>query len=141
MLCVEDCLDALSWVRDIGGLPATVARAAANADALYDWVARAPWVEPLAVDPLTRSHTSVALRFVEPGLLKSGDAEALKVSRRMVRLLESEGAAYDIGAYRGMPPGLRIWCGTTVEKADILALLPWLEWAYAEARTRTDVEA
>ncbi|HXE01762.1 MAG TPA: phosphoserine aminotransferase, partial [Hyphomicrobium sp.] len=112
-----------------------------NAAALYDWIERTPWVEPLAIDPLTRSHTSVAMRFVDPDLLKAGDAAALNVTRDMVRVLEAEGAAYDIAAYRGMPPGLRIWCGTTIEKNDILALTPWLDWAYTQARARVSLEA
>jgi len=141
MLCVEDCLDALGWVKEIGGIEATVGRAKTNAAALYDWIERTPWVEPLAIDPLTRSHTSVAMRFVDPDLLKAGDAAALNVTRDMVRVLEAEGAAYDIAAYRGMPPGLRIWCGTTIEKNDILALTPWLDWAYTQARARVSLEA
>jgi len=140
MLCVEDYLDALRWVKDLGGLKATIARARANAAILYDWVARTAWVAPLAVDPTLRSQTSVAMRFTEPELLAGGGALALKIMREMVRLLESEKAAYDIGAYHGMPPGLRVWCGTTVETADIRALLPWLEWAYAEARRTSRLE-
>jgi phosphoserine aminotransferase len=134
MLCVEDCLDALNWVKSTGGIEATIARAKSNATALYDWVERTPWLEPLAADPKTRSHTSVAIRFTEPGLLQAGEEAGVKVMREMARLLEEEGAAYDIAAYRGMPPGLRIWCGATVEKADLVALFPWLEWAYAQAR-------
>jgi phosphoserine aminotransferase len=134
MLCVEDYLDSLAWVKDIGGLDATIARARVNAAVLYDWIEKTPWLAPLAVDPVTRSNTSVAMRFAAPDLLAAGDAAAQNVAREMVRLLEAEHAAFDIGAYRGMPPGLRIWCGTTVETADIKRLLPWLEWAYAEAR-------
>ena len=141
MLCVEDYLDALGWVKEIGGIEETIGRARVNATVLYDWIERTPWVEPLAIDPLTRSHTSVAMRFAEPDLLKAGDAAALKVTRDMTRVLEAEGAAYDIAAYRGMPPGLRIWCGTTVETSDIRALLPWLEWAYTQARARVSLEA
>ena len=141
MLCVEDYLDALGWVKEIGGIEETIGRARVNATVLYDWIERTPWVEPLAIDPLTRSHTSVAMRFAEPDLLKAGDAAALKVTRDMTRVLEAEGAAYDIAAYRGMPPGLRIWCGTTVETSDIRALLPWLEWAYTQARARVSLDA
>jgi phosphoserine aminotransferase len=138
MLCVEDYLDALQWAESIGGLDATVARARANSSALYEWIARTAWVAPLAVDAATRSHTSVAMRFAEPALVTAGEAVRLDVMRGMVRLLEAEGAAFDIAAYRGMPAGLRIWCGTTVETGDIVALLPWLEWAYAEARLGVD---
>jgi phosphoserine aminotransferase len=133
MLCVEDYLDALAWAEGLGGLEATIARARANAAVLYEWIARTPWVAPLALDPRTRSHTSVAMRFTEPDLLDAGESAALEVMRDMVRRLEAEQAAFDIGAYRGMPAGLRIWCGTTVETADIVALLPWLEWAYAQS--------
>ncbi|WP_041320462.1 phosphoserine transaminase [Hyphomicrobium denitrificans] len=136
MLCVEDYLDALNWVREIGGIDATIARTHANAQALYSWIDRTPWVEALPIDPRTRSETSVAIRFVEPDVMALGEAKALAVQREMVRLLESEKAALDIGAYRGMPIGLRIWCGPTVEEADLLDLLPWLDWAYAEARRK-----
>ena len=135
MLCVEDYLDALAWAESIGGLDATIARARANSSALYEWISRTTWVAPLAVDPGTRSHTSVAMRFAEPALANASETMRLDVMRNMVRLLEAEGAAFDVAAYRGMPAGLRIWCGTTVETADIVALLPWLEWAYAEARS------
>ncbi|HML30772.1 MAG TPA: phosphoserine transaminase [Hyphomicrobium sp.] len=135
MLCVEDYLDALAWAAELGGLGATIARARANARALYDWIDRTDWIAPLAVDPRTRSHTSVALRFAEPQLVAAGESVRLDVMRRMVQRLEEEGAAFDIAAYRGMPAGLRIWCGTTVETRDIVALLPWLDWAYAEARS------
>jgi phosphoserine aminotransferase len=135
MLCVEDYLDALSWVESIGGLDATIARARDSSAVLYDWVARTPWIAPFAVDPLTRSHTSVTMHFAEPALANADEAVRLDVERGMVRLLAMEGAAFDIAPYRGMPAGLRIWCGTTVETGDIVALLPWLEWAYAEARS------
>ena len=141
MLCVEDYLDALGWVKEIGGIEEAIGRARVNATVLYDWIERTPWVEPVAIDPLTRSHTSVAMRFAEPAILKAGDAAALNVTRDMTRVLEAEGAAYDIAPYRGMPPGLRIWCGTTVETSDIRALLPWLEWAYTQARARVSLEA
>jgi phosphoserine aminotransferase len=137
MLCVEDYLDGLRWVKEIGGIDATIARTRANAAALYGWIERTPWVAPLAADPKTRSQTSVAMRFVEPDVLALGDERSLALMREMVRLLETERAAFDIAAYRGMPLGLRIWCGTTVETADIVGLLPWLEWAYAAARRKS----
>ncbi|MBS0232977.1 MAG: phosphoserine transaminase [Proteobacteria bacterium] len=135
MLCVEDYLDALGWVDEIGGLDGAIARARANASALYDWIDRTDWVEPLAVAPATRSHTSVAMRFAAPDLIERSESVRLDIMRGMVRLLEGDGAVFDIAAYRGMPAGLRVWCGTTIETQDIVALLPWLDWAYAEARS------
>ena len=135
MLCVEDYLDALSWAADIGGLEATIAQARTKASALYDWIDRTEWAAPLAVDPRTRSHTSVVLRFAEPQLANAPESARLDVMCAMVQLLEAEGAAFDIAAYRGMPAGLRIWCGATIETRDIVALLPWLDWAYTETRS------
>lgn len=137
MLCVEDYLDGLRWAQGIGGIDATIARTRANAAALYGWIERTPWVAPLAVDPRTRSQTSVAMRFAEPDVVALSEPQGLVLLRDMVRLLEAEQAAFDIAAYRGMPLGLRIWCGATVETADILDLLPWLDWAYAEARRKS----
>ncbi len=121
MLAVEDYLDALGWAQAIGGLPELFARADANAQALDRWVEATPWVEHLAADPATRSNTSVCLTL--PGA-------APDVPKKIASLLESEGVAFDIGGYRDAPPGLRIWCGATVDTADIVALGPWLEWAY-----------
>jgi phosphoserine aminotransferase len=137
MLCVEDYIDALGWAVGIGGLHATIARASANASAVYDWIERTDWAAPLALDPRIRSHTSVAMRFCAPQLVNAPESVRLDVMRGMVRLLEEESAAFDIAAYRGMPAGLRIWCGATVEARDIEALLPWLDWAYAEALAET----
>jgi phosphoserine aminotransferase len=123
MLAVEDYIDALEWAQSIGGLTALMARADANAAALDAWVQRTPWVEHLAKNAASRSNTSVCL--VLPGLAED------KV-KAIVSLLEKEKAAYDIGAYRDAPPGLRIWCGATVDTADVLALTGWLDWAYAQ---------
>jgi len=134
MLCVEDYLDALTWIEGLGGLDAAIGRARVNSQVLYDWIDRTPWVAPLAADPQTRSHTSVAMRFADPGLMSASESVRLDVMRELVRLLEAEAAGFDIAAYRGMPAGLRVWCGATVERDDIVALLPWLEWAYAKAR-------
>jgi phosphoserine aminotransferase len=131
MLCVEDYLDALHWAEGIGGLKALQARADANAAVLFDWIERTPWIANLAVDPVTRSNTSVCLRFTDvPG----GVHGERRISDRMVAMLAAEGVAYDIGAYRSASPGLRVWCGTTIEKSDLQALTPWLDWAYAKAR-------
>jgi len=126
MLCVEDWLFALDWAERIGGLDALIARADANAAALDRWVETARWIEHLAGDPAIRSNTSVCLQFVG-----RFDVEANKARQKaMANLLEIEGAAYDVGAYRDAPPGLRIWCGATVDTADIEALGPWLDWAW-----------
>ena len=134
MLCVEDYLDALNWGKSIGGLNALIGRADANAKALADWVARTPWIEHLASDPAIRSNTSVCLKVVDPAVLKlPADAQA-KFVKSIAAALEKEGIAYDIDAYRDAPSGLRIWCGATVERADIEALTVWLDWAYAEAK-------
>ena len=128
MLCVADWLFALDWAERIGGLIALIARADANAAALDHWVQSAAWIEHLATDPTIRSNTSVCLQFAD-----RSDIEANKARQKaIVKLLEKEGAAYDIGAYRDAPPGLRIWCGATVDTADIEALGPWLGWAWEQ---------
>ena len=126
MLAVEDYLVALAWGQSIGGLPAVMARADANAKAIFDFCDARDWIANLAVDPATRSNTSVCLKFTDPRIT-DGAAFAKAVAKR----LEGEGVALDIGAYRDAPPGLRIWCGATVETADIQAMLPWLDWAFA----------
>ena len=134
MLCVEDYLDTLNWAKSVGGLKALIGRADANAGAIADWVARTPWIEFLASDPAIRSNTSVCLKVVDPAVLKlPADAQA-KFVKGIAAALEKEGIAYDIDAYRDAPSGLRIWCGATVERADVEALTVWLDWAYAEAK-------
>jgi phosphoserine aminotransferase len=125
MLCVEDYIDALEWADGLGGWKALAARADANADALNAWVEKTPWIENLAVDPATRSNTSVCLKITDA----RADAETPK---KIASLLEKENAALDINGYRDAPAGLRIWCGATVETADIEALTPWLDWAFAQ---------
>lgn len=131
MLCVEDYLDALNWARAIGGLPALVARADANAGAVADWVARTSWVDFLAEDPATRSNTSVCLKIVDERVASLDSAGQAAFAKAMATALDQGGVAYDIGAYRDAPSGFRIWCGATVETADVEALLPWLDWAFA----------
>ena len=126
MLCVEDWLLALDWAERIGGLHALISRADANAAALDRWVHGAGWIEHLAADPAIRSNTSVCLQFAD----RSNDDANRKRQKKITRLLEQEGAAYDVGAYRDAPPGLRVWCGATVESSDIEALRPWLDWAW-----------
>ncbi|HYE44668.1 MAG TPA: phosphoserine transaminase [Caulobacter sp.] len=131
MLCVEDYLDALAWSKSVGGLAGLRARADANFAALEAWVAATPWVDFLAEDPATRSNTSVCLKVVDPAIAAlPADAQA-EFAKKLAALLEKEGAAFDIGGYRDAPPGLRIWCGCTVDTADLEALTPWLDWAYA----------
>jgi phosphoserine aminotransferase len=131
MLCVEDYIWALEWAELEGGLPALMARADANAAALDAWVQATPWIEHLAADPAIRSNTSVCLRFADV-VVSEGDQAALV--KQMASLLEAEGAAFDVAAYRDAPPGLRIWCGATVDTDDIVALGPWLDWAFHTAR-------
>ena len=133
MLCVEDYLDALAWAKRIGGLPALVARADANAEALADWVARTPWVDHLATDPATRSNTSVCLKVVAPEVTSLPPDAQAAFAKGLADRLDKEGAAFDVASYRDAPPGLRIWCGATVERADVEALTAWLDWAYADA--------
>jgi phosphoserine aminotransferase len=134
MLCVEDYLDALEWAKANGGLPALQARADANARVIAEWVARTPWIDFLAADPALRSNTSVCLKVVDPAVARlAADGQAAFV-KGIAAALEREGVAYDIDAYRDAPPGLRIWCGSTVETSDVKALTPWLDWAYAKAK-------
>ncbi len=123
MLCVEDYIVALQWARRIGGLTALRARADANAAVIDNWVKKTSWIRNLAKRPETQSNTAVCLTLI-------GD-EA--VPKKMVKLLEAEGVAFDIGSYRDAPPGLRIWCGATVETTDLEALMPWLDWAHSQA--------
>jgi len=134
MLCVEDYLDTLNWAKSVGGLKALIGRADANAGAIAEWVARTPWIEFLANDPSIRSNTSVCLKVVDPAVLKLPAEAQAKFVKGIAAALEKEGIAYDIDAYRDAPSGLRIWCGATVERADVEALTVWLDWAYAEAK-------
>jgi len=130
MLCVEDWLFAIDWAERIGGLSALVGRADANASALDRWAQSADWIEHLATEPAIRSNTSVCLQFAD-----RSDDEANRVRQKAIaRLLEAEDAAYDVGAYRDAAPGLRVWCGATVETADIKALGPWLDWAWEQTK-------
>jgi phosphoserine aminotransferase len=130
MLCVEDYLDALRWAQSVGGLNGLIARADANAKTLLDWVERTPWIANLATDPTTRSNTSVCLTIVDPAVTKLDKTAQADFAKHLAARLDKEGVAKDIGAYRDAPAGLRIWTGSTIEKADVAALLPWLEWAF-----------
>ena len=134
MLCVEDYLDALKWAEQVGGLKGLIARSNANLAALDAWVKKTDWVDFLAADPKARSSTSVCLKIVDPwftGLSDEGKADAAK---KLAGLLEKEGVALDVAGYRAAPPGLRIWCGATVDTSDIEALTPWLDWAYGQVK-------
>ncbi|MGE0407997.1 MAG: phosphoserine transaminase [Amphiplicatus sp.] len=135
MLCVEDYLDALKWGVSVGGLDALVARADANFAALEDWVRHAGWIDFLCAEPKNRSNTSVCLKIIDPRVTALDDDKQRAFVKKMETLLEAEGAAFDIGGYRDAPPGLRVWCGPTVERADIEALAPWLDWAFGEAKS------
>jgi phosphoserine aminotransferase len=136
MLCVEDALDGLKWAESIGGLPALVARSAANLEAIEEWVAKSSWAAFLAEDKAIRSNTSICLKIVDAAYLALPAEEQAKSAKAIVSLLDKEKAAYDVGAYRDAPPGLRVWGGATVETSDIQALLPWLDWAYAEIKAK-----
>jgi phosphoserine aminotransferase len=134
MLCLEDYLDALAWAKSLGGSKALIARSDANAKVISDWVARTPWIAFLANDPATRSNTSVCLKVVDPAVTAGTPDAQAAFAKSLSGHLEKEGVAYDIAFYRDAPPGLRIWCGATVEASDLEALTPWLEWAFAETK-------
>ncbi len=133
MLCVEDALDGLRWAESIGGLPALIARCEANLATIAAWVERSDWIDFLAEEADTRSCTSVCLKLTAPWVAALPTEAQWTIARRIAALLESEGVAYDIAAHRDSPPGLRIWTGATIETANVAALLPWLDWAYATA--------
>jgi phosphoserine aminotransferase len=134
MLCVEDYLDTLVWAKSLGGLDGLIARADANTKVIANWVARTPWIDFLAKDPAIRTNTSVCLKVVDPAVTAlAPDAQATFV-KNLAAALEKENVAYDIDAYRDAPPGLRIWCGATVETQDVEALTLWLDWAFAKTK-------
>ncbi|WP_300297031.1 phosphoserine transaminase [Ferrovibrio sp.] len=134
MLCVEDIIDALKWGESVGGLKGMIARSEANLKAIADWAAKTPWVGFLAADPAVRSNTSICLKVVDPWFTALGPKDQEAAAKQIAALLEKEGVALDIAAYRDAPPGLRIWGGATVETADVAALCPWLDWAFAEVK-------
>lgn len=135
MLCVEDYLDALDWADGLGGLPALIKRSEANAAALQTWVDSRDWIANLADVPETRSNTSVCLKIVAPWFAVLPVEQQADVPKKIAALLEKRGIAFDINGYRDAPPGLRIWCGATVETADVVALTGWLDWAYAQVQS------
>ncbi len=134
MLCVADFIDALDWAEEVGGLNGLISRADANFAALQGWVDRTDWVENLVADPAARSNTSVCLRIADREIAALDDAARKAFVKRIAGLLEAEGAALDINGHRDAPAGLRIWCGATVDTADIEALTPWLDWAFATTK-------
>ncbi len=136
MLCVEDYIDALNWAKSLGGVKALIARADANAGAIADWVERTPWIDFLARVPETRSNTSVCLKVVDPAVAALPPDGQAAFAKALASILEKEKVAYDIGSYRDAPPGLRIWCGATVEAADVEALTRWLDYAFALEKGR-----
>ena len=134
MLAVEDYVDALKWAEDIGGLPTLLQRSADNLAVLSDWVALTDWVDFLCAEEAYRSNTSICLKIVDPDVIAMDEDAQAAFAKRIAALLDAEGAAYDIGAYRDAPPGLRIWGGATVETADLEILTQWLDWAFAVAK-------
>lgn len=141
LLCVEDYLDALAWAKREGGLDGLIARSDRNAKAICDWVDRTPWIANLARDPATASNTSVCLVVTDPEIVAGGPSTVAAFAKDLAAALDREDVAYDIGAYRDAPPGLRIWCGATVETADLVALTAWLDWAYATLKAKTVAKA
>jgi phosphoserine aminotransferase len=134
MLCVEDYLDALNWGKSLGGLKALMARADANTKVLADWKAKTPWIDFLAKDPATRSNTSVCMKVVDPAITSLTADAQVDFAKKLVALVEKEGAGFDFAHYRDAPAGLRIWCGATVEAKDVALLTQWIDWAFAEAK-------
>jgi phosphoserine aminotransferase len=139
MLCAEDAIDGLKWAEKLGGLSALIERSESNLDAIATWVSSTDWVDFLAVDPTTRSNTSVCLKIIDPWFVALSEPEQAQKIKELVQLLDKEGVAYDIASYRDAPSGLRIWAGATVERADLKALLPWLDWAYTQVKAPVPV--
>lgn len=134
MIATEDCLAALKWVESIGGLKATIKRSQDNLKAVSDWVAKTDWIEFLAEDENTISCTSICLKITDPWFQEKSDDDRLAFVKNMVKMLEAEEAAYDIASYRAAPAGIRIWGGATIDPSDTAALMPWIDWAYNEAK-------
>ena len=132
MLVIEDAIDAMNWAKSIGGLPTLIARSEASLEAVKVWVETTPFFSFLAEDPSTISNTSVTLSIVDPWFVRLDEAKKASIALRLMKRLETEGVALDAASYREAPPGVRIWTGPTVEASDVTALLPWLDWAYAE---------
>src|ERR1700743_2520802 len=136
MLCVEDYLDALDWAKSVGGLKGLMARADANTKVLADWKAKTPWVDFLAKDPAIRSNTSVCLKVIDPAITSLTPDAQIDFIKKLVGLVEKEGAGYDFAGHRDAPAGLRIWCGATIEASDVALLTQWIDWAFAEIKAQ-----
>jgi phosphoserine aminotransferase len=130
LLAAEDYIDALKWAEGIGGLDALHARANANTHVLTEWVARTPWVDFLVSDAAIRSNTSVCLKVVDERVTSLSEAVQAEFAKNLAAMLEREGVALDAASYRSAPPGLRIWCGATIERSDVQSLTPWLDWGF-----------
>jgi phosphoserine aminotransferase len=141
MICVEDALDAMSWARSVGGAKGLAQRTQANAKVIADWVAKTPWITYLTENPVHRSPTSVCLKAKDSALLAMSKDDQAAFFKKLASMLEKEGVAFDIGSYRDAPPGLRIWCGSTVEADDVKALTAWLDWAYPVCRSELKAAA
>jgi phosphoserine aminotransferase len=139
LLAAEDYIDALKWAQSIGGLDALHARANANTQVLTEWVARTPWVDFLVSDALNRSNTSVCLKVVDERVTSLPHAAQAEFAKNLATALEKEGVALDAASYRSAPPGLRIWCGATIEQSDVHALTPWLDWVFATCLERLKI--
>jgi phosphoserine aminotransferase len=136
MLCVEDYLDALNWAKSVGGLKALMARADANLKVLADWQAKTPWIDFLASTPAIRSNTSVCMKVIDSAIASLTSDTQIDFIKKMVGLVEKEGAGYDFAGHRDAPAGLRIWCGATVEASDVALLTQWIDWAFAETKAQ-----
>ncbi len=136
MLCVEDYLDALKWVESEGGLSGIIRRSKRSLKVIENWVDKTSWIEFLAEKPETRSNTSVCLKITDPWFMQISDDQQAEITKKMVAMVEEECAGFDFGSYSDAPPGLRIWCGATVESSDVKLLMPWIEWAYSTIKTR-----
>jgi phosphoserine aminotransferase len=141
LLCVEDYLSALNWAKSIGGLDALIARVNANAKVIADWVEGTPWIEFLAENPAIRATSAACLRFVDPAIVAGGREGEAAFAQEIVSFLEEQGVAFDINSYVYAPPGLRIWCGATVDASDLAALTNWIDYAYAKAKCEFFAEA
>ena len=140
MICVEDFLDTLNWAKNIGGLSELTCRSENNLNIIKDWVISSNWIDFLSENSNTISSTSICLKLIDPLIINESLELKNNIEKNIIKLLEEEKVAFDIGSYRSAPPGLRIWGGPTVESKDIQLLLPWLDWAYAETLKKLNIK-